>query len=61
VAVAETGNHPLWLATENGMEYLGDMDDEERAYIVINKLAHPDYRDWLKEEVAKCYPWGANL
>jgi len=61
VAVAETGNHPLWLATEYGMDYLGDMDDEERAFVVINKLAHPDYRDQLREEVAKCYPWGANL
>src|ERR1051326_7154766 len=36
VSIAETGNHPLWLATEFGMEYLGDMDDEERAFVVIN-------------------------
>lgn len=61
VSIAETGNNPLWLATEYGMEYLGDMDDEERARTVVNKLAHPDFRDWLKEEAAKCYPWGKNL
>ena len=61
VSIAETGNHPLWLATEYGMEYLGDMDDEERASTIINKLAHPDFRDWLKEEAAKCFPWGRNL
>ena len=54
--VTTSRNDTDYVVTEYGVAWLRGLNVKERAEALIN-IAHPDFRDWLREEVKKNAIW----
>ena len=55
-ALTTSRNDTDYVVTENGIAWLRGLNIRERVEALV-KIAHPDFRDWLREEAERNMIW----